>query len=300
MPMPVRPPGEPVADEFRFVARCIVHHDMHVEAVRDIAFDLIEELAELLRPVTRHAGSDHGACLHLRLGRDGGDEAGEERGRAMAVVVMGAPLDLSGTHRQQWLCSIKSLDLALFVDADNQRLFWRIEIEADDVPHLLDELRIGREFKRLRGVWLQRESAPDSMHSRCGHARRARQAARTPVRGVLRLRLERPCNDVFNPVVANLARSAASRLVVEAVQAMLCKPLAPCTYGLAARTNSLGDLAVLQFVRRTQDNLGPLGFTACDLARRTRRSRTSRSSSLSLIAIAFLALPIAIIPPNHR
>src|SRR5215468_2269440 len=160
MPMPVRPPGEPVADEFRFVARCIVHNDMHVEAVRDITFDLVEELAELLRAVTRHAGSDHGACFNLRLGRDGSDQAGEERGRAMTVVVVGAPLDLSWTHRQQWLCSIKSLDLALFVDADDQRLFWRIEIEADDISHLLDELRIGREFKRLCAVWLQRESPP--------------------------------------------------------------------------------------------------------------------------------------------
>src|SRR5215467_4900569 len=89
---------------------------MHVEAGRDITFDLVEELAELLRAVTRHAGSDHGACFNLRLGRDGSDQAGEERGRAMMVVGVGAPLDLSGTHRQQWLCSIKSLDLALFVD----------------------------------------------------------------------------------------------------------------------------------------------------------------------------------------
>jgi hypothetical protein len=131
-------------------------------------FDLVEELAELLRAVTRHAGSDHGACLNLRLGRDGSDQAGGERGGAMAVVVVGAALDLFGTHRQQWLCSIKSLDLALFVDADDRRLFWRIEIEADAMYLTFSA---NCRFRRLCAVWLQGESPPDPMHSRCQYTR---------------------------------------------------------------------------------------------------------------------------------
>lgn len=98
----------------------------------------------------------------------------------MTVVVVGAPLDLSWAHRQQWLRSIKSLDLALFVNADDQGLFRRIEVEADDVAHLLDKLRISREFERLRAVRLQGEGPPDPMHSRRRHNGSFR---RTPLHG---------------------------------------------------------------------------------------------------------------------
>src|SRR6478752_5214538 len=38
----------------------------HVEAGRDVALDLVEELAELLGSMARHALADHGAGLHVR------------------------------------------------------------------------------------------------------------------------------------------------------------------------------------------------------------------------------------------
>jgi hypothetical protein len=85
--VPVRPSGEPVADEFGLVARRIVHHDMHVEAIGDVAFDLVEELTEFLRAVAWHAGADHGACLDLRLRRHRGYETRKVHRRAMTVVV---------------------------------------------------------------------------------------------------------------------------------------------------------------------------------------------------------------------
>jgi hypothetical protein len=47
------------------------------------------------------------------------------------------------------------LNLALLIHAQNQRLVGRIEVKADDVAHLFDEERIGREFERLAAVRLQ-------------------------------------------------------------------------------------------------------------------------------------------------
>src|SRR5690606_31264848 len=81
-----------------------------------------EQRAELRRPVRRHALADGGAGLHGGLGRDRRDEAREERRRSVTLVVVRAPLDLSRAHRQQRLRTIERLDLALFVDADDQRL----------------------------------------------------------------------------------------------------------------------------------------------------------------------------------
>ena len=88
-------------------------------------------LRNSLRPVARHAFADDLAHLHV--------ECGEQRRRAMALVIVGAPLDLAGAHRQQRLGAVERLDLALLVDAQHQRALRRIEVEADDVAHLLDE-----------------------------------------------------------------------------------------------------------------------------------------------------------------
>ena len=46
------------------------------------------------------------------------------------------------SHRQERLGSIERLYLALLIDAQHDRAFRRRELEADDVPHLLDEQRV--------------------------------------------------------------------------------------------------------------------------------------------------------------
>jgi hypothetical protein len=104
------------------------------------------------------------------------------------------------------------------------------------------------------------------MHSRRRHPGRLRHVARAPVGGVLRLRLKRPRNDVFDAIVADLARGPASRLIVEAIQAALCEPLAPYANGLPGHANRVGNLAIVQSLGGTQDDLGPLGISACSLA----------------------------------
>src|SRR5207342_3286702 len=239
---------------------------MHVETGRNIALHFVEELAELLCTVARHACADYAARLHVCLGCHGGNQACEECRRAVALVVVSAPLDLTGTHRQKRLRSIKGLYLALFIDADDQRLLGRIEIESDNVAHLLDELRIGRQLERLRAMRLQAEGLPDPMDRRRRYARRLRHAARTPVRGVCGLCFERLCDNLLDPVIADLAWRTASRLVVDAIKAMLCEPIAPRPDGLARDAHYTCDLAVVQPIGRAQNDLGPLRIGARDLA----------------------------------
>src|ERR1700681_1990387 len=48
-------------------------------------------------------------------------------------IVMGVPFDLPGSHREQRLGAIQRLDLRFLIDAEHQRVVWRVEIEADDV-----------------------------------------------------------------------------------------------------------------------------------------------------------------------
>ena len=116
------------------------------------------------------------------------------------------------------------------------------------------------------------------------------------MRSVLRLRLQRSRDDIFNPLVTDLARGAASRFIVQAIQTMLCKALAPCPNGLAGRANRVGDLAIVQALRGEQDNLRPLGFPACHLAASNETFEKTALVQVRLIAIDFLALLIPLIP----
>src|SRR6185295_19654089 len=112
--------------------------------------------------MSRHALADHGSGLNLGLRGDGSDEACKQRRGAVALVVVRAPLGLAKTHRQHRLRAVKRLNLALFIDADDQRLVRRIEIETDNVAYFLDELRIGRELERFCAMRLQAKGTPDA------------------------------------------------------------------------------------------------------------------------------------------
>src|SRR6516165_3569522 len=83
--------GEPGFDGRRFMGGVIVEHQMDVEIGRHGLLDLGQEFAEFDRPVALVAAADDPT---------GGDvQGGEQRGRAVALVVMAAPLDLPRPHR---------------------------------------------------------------------------------------------------------------------------------------------------------------------------------------------------------
>ena len=69
---------------------------------------------------------------------------GVEAGGAVALVIVSHPLRLARLDRQRRLGAIERLDLRLLVDAEHQRALRRIEIQADDVDHLFDQLRVAQ------------------------------------------------------------------------------------------------------------------------------------------------------------
>ena len=87
------------------------------------------------------AVADDGAIEHV--------EGGEQRGGAMAFVVMSEGAAAALLQRQAGLGAVKGLDLALLVHAQHQRVHWRVEIEANHIAQFLDKLRVSRELERL-------------------------------------------------------------------------------------------------------------------------------------------------------
>lgn len=90
-------------------------------------------------------------------------ERREQRGGAVACVVVRMAFHLPWSHRQQRLRAVERLDLALLIHTQNQRPFRRCQGEPDDVADLLHEQRIGRELEGLAAMWLQPEGTPETM-----------------------------------------------------------------------------------------------------------------------------------------
>ena len=165
---------------------------------------------------------------HLGDHLPGGDvERGVEVGGAVADVVVGLPRGHARHQRQHRRRAVERLDLRLLIDAQHDRGLGRIEVQPDDVAHLVDELRIRGELERLDLMRLQRERPPDPADRALAHPGRGRHRPRRPVRRVRRLLLERLHDHPLDVLVADRARLARPRLVMQPIEAAPREPAPP-------------------------------------------------------------------------
>jgi hypothetical protein len=93
-------------------------------------------------------------------------------------------------HRQAGLGTVESLDLAFFIDAQDQRFVRGMEIEPDDVLDFGGEVFVARDLERLNEMWLQPMRSPDPLDATQGGAGGCRHAAAAPVGRIGRLRVQ--------------------------------------------------------------------------------------------------------------
>src|SRR6266567_1267479 len=249
--MEAGPLGQPVANRLSLVCAIVVQDQMDVQLLRYILFDGIEEVAELA-----------GAMPLLGLADDPagpGVERGEQTGGAVTFVVMGAALDLSGTHGQQRRGAVERLDLALLVHAEHQRAVRRSEIQAHNVAHLVDEQRVAAELEGLGAMRREREGPPDAADGRLAESAGLGHVARGPVRGRFRLALERARQHLLDLLVAQLAWCAGPGLIQQTVDTELDETLSPLACGRQGASLLASDLGVAQSIRREQHDPRPQG-----------------------------------------
>ncbi len=226
-------PDEPAADEGRLVSARVIENEMHAEVGRNLSFDVVEEAAELNRTMPAVQFSDHFATDHI--------EGGEERGGAVAAVIMGAQLRRSRAHRKDRLGPVQSLDLALLVSAKHKRSIGGIEIQTDDVPHLFNELGVVGELEGLDPMRLELESLPDSAHGSRAQTAGLGHGARTPMGGVPRSRLQSLGDDSLDGIVADAARRSRARFVEQAADALFEESSPPLADGVVGDAQLLDD-----------------------------------------------------------
>ena len=125
MNVPTRTAGKPGPHLGMLVGGIVVDDEMDVEPGRHIGFNVTQEGEELLVTMAGSALSDDRTVEHV--------EGGEQRGRAMTLVVVGDAFDIAEPHGKYGLGSFEGLDLALLIDAKHHGLVGRIEIKPDHV-----------------------------------------------------------------------------------------------------------------------------------------------------------------------
>ena len=101
--MEPRPLEQPPPDQRGLMRSVVVHDQMHVEVRRHVRFNGFEELPEFSGALALVELANHLPGLDVQSRKEGGG--------AMAAIVVGTPLNLARTHRQQGLRAVQRLDL---------------------------------------------------------------------------------------------------------------------------------------------------------------------------------------------
>jgi len=118
-------PVEPSAHFGLLVGGVVVENDVDGLVGGQLGFDGVEETDELLMSVALHVAADHRAIEDI--------ERGKQRGRAIALVIVGHGRPTSALERKPRLGPVERLNLALFIDRQHDGVGrWR-DIEPDDV-----------------------------------------------------------------------------------------------------------------------------------------------------------------------
>jgi len=116
------------------MGRKIICNNVDLLAFGKAGHDLFKESNKLRTGVARRGLAQHLAGF--------GVERGVERKRAVTVILKTVSLGSPGRERQDWIEPVQSLDGALFIDAKDGRMDWRLQIQANDVCSLSFKIRV--------------------------------------------------------------------------------------------------------------------------------------------------------------
>ncbi|MGF6851352.1 hypothetical protein OKW29_000238 [Paraburkholderia sp. CI3] len=214
----------------------VVHHQMDVQLGWHVGLDGAQELQEFTAAMTPMQFSNDFAR--------GDVQRREQCGRAVAHIVVRVSLRDARGQRQRRLGAVQRLDLALLVHAQHHGLERRVQIQPDDIAHLVDEKWISGELEGLLPMRLQSEGTPDPRHGCLRHPRLAGHCARAPVSRARRYGFERACDDRLHLRVLDRPRCARARCIEQPVHAVTDESRTPLRNRMRGDTLSRRDRLV--------------------------------------------------------
>jgi len=158
-------------------------------------------------PMSRLASSDHRPLQNV--------ERGEQRGRSVPFVIVRLSCWQTGPQRKNRLRAVQRLNLAFLIHAEDDRLIRWVHIEPHNVAHFPSKFRIVTELEGLHSMGLQFVLLPNPLHGSGADLLARRHGPNTPMRGILRGRLQRRLHNGFFPFCGDLLGASATRPVLQ-------------------------------------------------------------------------------------
>ena len=175
----------------------------------------------------------------------------------MAFVVVGHRPSAALLHRQTGLGAVERLDLALLINREDDGVGGRIDIETDDVPELLDKLRVLRQFERPDTVRRELVSFQDALHRTQAHSGRLGKFPARPVGALARRRPQGQIDHPLNGVGRQRGLARLARLVAQQpFDALRHEPRLPGPHHRLRFTGPAHDLGSAAAVGGGKDNIG--------------------------------------------
>ena len=198
--------------------------------------------------MTLHVAADHRAVEHV--------ERGEQCRRAVSFVVVRHGSGAALLERQAGLGAVERLNLALFVDRQNDGVRWRIDIEPNHVAQFVDEARIVRELELANPVRLETMGAPDSLDGTDAETRCPRHQGAGPMGGLAGRIAERQGDDALGGFAPERLDPRGPRLVAkQAFEAFFNEPFLPAPDASLGFAGSPHDLVRADPIGGEQDDL---------------------------------------------
>ncbi len=209
--------------------------------------------------VARHAAPDHVTVEDV--------ESGEQRGRAVTLVVVRPGASFAGLQRQAGLGAIERLDLALLVEREDQAVGGRINVQPDDVAQLLGERRVVRALECAHPVRLEVVLGPDPLYRAERDAGFFGHRPAGPVGGFAGRLGAGHRHHPRDRLVRQRRRSRWPGLVTQqTAHALLGEPALPAPHRRPAYTGAPRHLGNRQPVRREQHDPRPLHVLVAAIA----------------------------------
>src|SRR5260370_31974350 len=244
--------SKPAQDHRVLVGAVVVSDQVNLLVRRGLPIDSLEDLQPLLVEVSRHAAADN-----LTVQRTQSCEQG--RG-AIAFVVVSHRATTALLDRQARLGPIESLDLALLIGAQDESVLWWVEIECNDIFHLLDETPIVTELEGPNAMRLEAMAPPHPTNRRGADSDGLGHAPRAPMSGILRRLLRGLANDLHYQVLGQGRQTPRPwSIPLDSAQSNLTEAAAPTTARVPHDAQTRRNLSVLLALGGQQHDLGALG-----------------------------------------
>src|ERR1017187_2334300 len=173
-------------------------------------------------------------------------QGGEQGGRSMPDIVVGISAATPLLERQTRLCSVQRLDLALFIQAEDQALFRWIEIETHHVGQFLQKAHIAGEFESAAQMGLEIVFLPEAVDRVLADSLLPRHRPATPMGHAFGFGLQSRRNNPGQFLLPEGGFSPASRPdLPQALQSLFMESPPPERRSVAVDLQLGGDLQIL-------------------------------------------------------